>query len=206
VPTNKEIDYRLIKTERVMNFRRNILAGLGVIVPLGLAVYVLLKIDEVTRPLMVPLLGRSAPVVGIVLALLGVYLIGFSVTSLLGQFFVRKADHLLARYPGARELYNVWKDVFLNPPEQGGTSLRVVLIPDGEGQRQMIAFTTGKPVPGDEGAICVFVPDAPNPTQGTLFLIPRERVQFSAVNTSEAYKLIVSKGRYLPEGLGKITG
>ena len=69
----------------------------------------------------------------------------------------------------------------------------------------MIAFTTGHPVPGDEGAICVFVPDAPNPMQGALFLIPRDRVQFSTVKTSEAFKLIVSKGRYLPPGLGKIT-
>jgi uncharacterized membrane protein len=203
---HEEIDQRLINTERVMNFKRNIAAGLGVIVPLGLAVYVLLKLGEVTRPLMVPLFGRNAPVVGLVLALLVVYLIGFSVTSLLGQFFVRKAEHLLARYPGARGIYNVWKEMFLNPPEQEGASLRVVLIPDEEGQRQMIAFTTGKPVPGDEGAICVFVPDAPNPMQGGLFLIPRERVQFSEVKTSEVYKLIVSKGRYLPEGLGKITG
>jgi uncharacterized membrane protein len=188
-----------------MNLRRNFAAGLGVIAPLGLAVYVLFKIEEFTRPVTVPLFGRNAPFAGIGLALLGVYLIGFSVTSLLGQFFLSKAERLTARFPGARGIYDVWKEVFLNPPEHEGTSLRVVLIPDEEGQRQMIAFTTGKPVPGDEGAICVFVPDAPNPMQGALFLIPRDRVQFSTVKTSEAFKLIVSKGRYLPPGLGKIT-
>lgn len=188
-----------------MNFRRNFAAGLGVIAPMVLAVYLLLKIEEITRPLTVPLFGRNAPFVGIAIALLLVYLIGFLVTSLLGQFFVSKAERLIAKYPGARGIYNIWKEVFLNPPEQEGTALRVVLIPDEEGQRQMIAFTTDKPVPGDEGAICVFVPDAPNPMQGTLFLIPKERVQFSGVKTSEAFKLILSKGRYLPEGLGKIT-
>jgi uncharacterized membrane protein len=188
-----------------MNLRRNFAAGLGVIAPLGLAAYVLFKIEEFTRPVTVPLFGRNAPFAGIVLALLGVYLIGFLVTSLLGQFLVSRAERLIGRYPGARGIYTVWKEVFINPPEQEGTSLKVVLIPDEEGQRQMIAFTTGHPVPGDEGAICVFVPAAPNPMQGALFLIPRDRVEFSGVKTSEAFKLIVSKGRYLPAGLGKIT-
>ena len=183
----------------------NLLAGIGVALPLGLTAYVIFKVDQVTRPLTEALFGRSAPFVGIGLILLAVYLFGLLVTSLSGQYLLDRVDHLLSRLPGTRQLYLVWKQVLLAPPDHEGTFAKVVLIPDEGGQRQIIAFTSGKPIPGDAESICAFVPNTPNLLQGILYLVRLDRVQFSSVPVAEAVKMIITKGRYLPEGLGRVS-
>lgn len=184
----------------------NLLAGIGVALPLGLTVYVLFKVEEFTEPFTVALFGRSAPFVGIGLILLAIYLFGLIVTSFTGQYLLGKLDHLLSRLPGTRQLYTVWKQVLLAPPDHEGTFSKVVLIPDEGGQRQIIAFTSGKPVPGDAGSICAFVPNTPNLLQGILYLVRADRVQFSSIPVTEAVKMIITKGKYLPEGLGQVPG
>ena len=89
------------------------------------------------------------------------------------------------------------------PSDHEGTFSRVVLIPDEGGQRQIIAFTSGKPLPGDADSICAFVPNTPTFLQGILYLVRLDRVQFSSTPVAEAVKMIISKGNYLPEGLGQ---
>ena len=79
----------------------NLLAGIGVALPLGLTAYVIFKIEEVTKPLTEALFGRSAPFVGLGLILLAIYLFGLLVTSLSGQYLFGRIDHLLSRLPGA---------------------------------------------------------------------------------------------------------
>jgi len=81
----------------------NLLAGIGVALPLGLTAYVIFKVEEVTRPLTMTRFGRSAPFVGVGLILLAVYFFGLIVTSLSGQYLFGKIDHLLSRIPGTRQ-------------------------------------------------------------------------------------------------------
>jgi uncharacterized membrane protein len=184
----------------------NLLAGIGAALPLGLTAYVIFKIEEFTKPLTEALFGRSAPFVGLGLILLAVYLFGLLITSLSGQYLLGRIDHLFSRLPGTRQLYAVWKQVLLAPPDHEGIFARVVLIPDEGGQRQIIAFTSGKPIPGDAGSICAFVPNTPNLLQGILYLVRLDRVQFSSIPVAEAVKMIITKGKYLPEGLGQVSG
>ncbi len=54
--------------------------------------------------------------------------------------------------------------------------------------------------------ICAFVPNTPNLLQGILYLVRLDRGQFSSVPVAEAVKMIISKGKYLPEGLGQVSG
>jgi uncharacterized membrane protein len=61
-----------------------------------------------------------------------------------------------------------------------------------------MGFTSGEPLPDDPEAICVFVPNAPNPIQGRLLILPREKVIFTTLSSDEAFKYLLSTGNYIP--------
>jgi uncharacterized membrane protein len=173
----------------IKHFKRIFFTGLGVAVPLTITIYIILKIAGIFRALTQVLFGRSIPLVGEVLVFLAVYLLGLVVTSLIGQYFIRRIDQILSRLPGSRQIYTVWKQVLLTSTDGEGAFSKVIFIPDEDGQRQMLAFTSGKPIPGDEGMICAFVPNSPNPMQGILYVIRKDQVQFSTIPVADLTRL-----------------
>jgi uncharacterized membrane protein len=64
-----------------------------------------------------------------------------------------------------------------------------------------LGFTSGDCVPNDPTTICVFVPNSPNPIQGKLYFVAREKVQFTTLSSDEAFKLLLSTGNYVPQEL-----
>lgn len=108
---------------------------------------------------------RDKFLAGVLLAVVGVYLLGLAVTSFLGRFALRLADRLLQKVPGLSLLYLAWKDVLVVPPDKAGTFHQVVLVPNPAGGAQ-VGFTSGRPLPGDPRCLCVFLPGFPNPLAG----------------------------------------
>ena len=46
---------------------------------------------------------------------------------------------------------------------------------------------------------------APNPINGRLYFVHREKCQFVDVTPEEAFKVILSTGNYVPPGVGAAT-
>jgi uncharacterized membrane protein len=183
------------------HLRNKLLAGALTAGPIVLVVVGAVWLEEHTKVL-TSLLGLPHfPGLGVVVALVAVYLLGVVVTSLIGGFMVRGMDYLLRRIPGLNLLYRTWKDVLLLPPGKTGVFNQVVLVPGRDSAGKQIGFTSGETLPGTPPRLSVFVPSLPNPLSGQLVLIPTEMCSRLAVTVEEAFKFLLSTGNYVPAGL-----
>jgi uncharacterized membrane protein len=185
-----------------VHFRNKLVAGALAAIPVAVTVFILWYVDSRARAM----LGIDVPFVGIVIAILAIYLLGLFVTSLVGQFLLGITDSLLRRIPGLRDLYRSWKQVAVTSGDHHeGIFARVVLVPDESGRMRMLGFSSGRPIEGDPGVWCVFVPASPNPTSGRLFFVPAAQCVTVDMRPQEALKLIISGGNYVPTAIGAAT-
>jgi uncharacterized membrane protein len=189
---------------RIQNhLRKTFLAGIFAAVPVAVTGFIVWYVDNKTRGISRYLFnGREVPIVGIVIAIGAIYLCGLIATTLLGRFFLRVVDSILSRLPILRQFYIAWKQIALTPGGTEGTFSRVVLIPDETGATHLLGFSSGRTIDGDDQTYCVFVPAAPNPVNGRLYFVRKEKCVFIDVLPDEAFKVILSTGNYIPEAVG----
>jgi uncharacterized membrane protein len=181
------------------HFERKFLAGALAAIPVAVTAFILWYADNELRQLL-PIIRY--PVVGILLALIAIYILGVFVTSLIGRYLLKAVDWILNHLPGLRELYRPWKQIAVSPDLNTGVFARVVMIPDETGRMRMLGFSSGRPIEGTSDTVCVFVPASPNPTSGRLYFVPIQECRFLAVGAQEALKFIISGGNYVPEAVG----
>jgi uncharacterized membrane protein len=180
------------------HFERKFLAGALAAIPVAVTVFILWYVDaEVRRLLPLPY-----PVVGILVALVAIYLLGVFVTSLIGRYLLKAVDWTLNHLPGLRDLYRTWKQIAVTPDMNTGVFARVVMIPDETGRLRMLGFSSGRPIEGSTDMVCVFVPASPNPTSGRLYFVNIADCRFLEVGAQEALKFIISGGNYVPVAVG----
>ncbi len=182
------------------HLRNKLLAGALAAGPIVALIWGAIWLEEHAKPLAGPL-GVYFPGLGTLLAVLGVYLLGLIITSLLGKLLLRLVERVLLRIPGLNHLYRAWKDVVGTPTSKQGVFDQVVLVPTSEGKGAQLGFHSGTGVPGDEQTLCVFVPGSPNPITGRLVLVPRNECRPVPISLEEAFKFLLSTGNYLPPGL-----
>ena len=192
--------------------RRNFVAGLLVIVPVGFTILgVLWGIDQLDK-LILPkvfgffgLEGHQPPLAG-VLVTLGLILLGGALArSFLGRGFIRIWERLIDRVPIARSIYSVLKQfmeaIFGLRSRQGFN--RVVLVEYPRRGIWCYAFTTGNvdpPIDGlPKGLIKLFIPSTPNPTTGYYLMVPDDDLVDTGLTVEQAFKLIISAGIASPD-------
>jgi uncharacterized membrane protein len=184
------------------HLRKTFLAGIFAAVPVAVTIFIVWYIDAQTRFISERLFHKAIPFIGVIIAITAIYLAGLIATTLLGKWILRRIDHLLSKVPGLKQFYAAWKQIALTPGGTEGTFSRVVLIPDETNATYLMGFSNGRHIPGDEQTLCVFVPAAPNPVNGRLYFVRRERCQMLDMSPEEAFKVILSTGNYLPSELG----
>jgi uncharacterized membrane protein len=188
------------------HLRQTFLAGIFAVVPVAVTIFIVYWVNLKTSIITAWLFPKHPiPFVGVAVAIAAIYFTGLLATSLLGKFFLRLIDKLLIRLPGFRQLYTAWKQIALTPGGTEGVFSKVVMIPDETGGLHMLGFCNGRTIEGDQNTYCVFVPAAPNPINGRLFFVRREKCQFLDVTPEEAFKVILSTGNYVPPGVGEAT-
>lgn len=174
------------------HLRTTFLAGIFAVVPIAVTAFVIYKVDEYTRVI------SPIPFVGVLVALAAIYLVGLFVTVSIGKYILRRIDGLILKIPVLKTLYESWKHVSFTSDGGEGMFAKVVLIPDESKGLSMVGFTSGQSLPDDPNQICVFVPNAPNPINGRLFFVAKDKVIFTKLSSEEAFKLLLSTGNYLP--------
>jgi len=187
------------------HLRNTFLTGIFAVVPVAVTIFIVWKIESITRVATEYIFDRSIPFVGILLALAGIYVTGLIVSSFVGQWFFRIFDSVLSRVPGLNTLYESWKQIALTPGGTEGTFSKVVLIPSEVGGVQL-GFTSGRSIDGHDATWCVFVPNAPNPITGRLHFLHHSQCTVLNCSTEEAFKVVLSTGNYVPLALGTAIG
>jgi uncharacterized membrane protein len=191
--------------------------GLVVFGPIAVTVYIawwaIDTVDNWVKPL-VPArywpdsyLPFHVPGFGVVIAFVGLTLLGFLTANIAGRTLVRVGEHLLARMPLVRGVYRSVKQIFETLFSQSGTQFRRVgLVEFPSKGSWTIVFISSDPAlsvadalpPGEH--ISVFLPCTPNPTTGFYFFLPADEVIELPMTPDDAAKLIMSAGLIQPEG------
>lgn len=202
-------------------FRRIVLAGFLVTVPLVVSVAALVWIfgiidgltEGFTAPLAEQMLGRVAPatVVRVLAAAMGVVItvlvflsVGAVATNVIGRRIVDRAETWLLMVPVFKTIYAPVKQLVaaFSPDTEGGFK-RVVLVDDPH-RGWVIGFLTKEFTvtreQGTESLIAVYVPTN-HLYLGDVVICPRERAFFPDLSVQEGVRMFLTGGMSLPDEL-----
>jgi len=208
-----------------IKFRKYIVAGLLVWVPLGITILAIkLLVDLLDRSLVLlpppirpeQLLGFPIPGLGIILSAVIILTTGLVVTNFAGRKMVIWREEILDRIPLVRSIYSAVKQVTQTVFSSEKTSFRqVLLIEYPRKGAWTLAFQTGETIENfrkltGEDLVTIFVPTTPNPTSGVVIMVPREDTIKLDLSVEDALKFIMSLGVVTPgsnpKKYSKVTG
>jgi uncharacterized membrane protein len=194
-------------------FRKWLLAGLLVLAPLGITVWVLewvvSTLDQTLHILPAAwqpdhLLGLHIPGLGVLFALVVVLLIGALTSNFIGNELLNWWNALLHRIPVVRSIYSGVKQVSDTLFSEKGNAFRqAVLVQWPREGMWTIGFVTGAPG-GDlvnhlQGEyLSVFVPTTPNPTGGYFVMLKKSDCIVLNMSVDEALTYVISMGVIVP--------
>ena len=196
------------------SIRKWLLAGLLVIVPIAITMWVLEWIvSTLDKTLLIlpaswqpdRLLGIHIPGFGVLLALAILLVLGATASNFFGNKLVNWWHASLNRIPIVRSIYSGVKQVSDTLFSENGNAFRkAVLVQWPREDVWTIAFVTG--VPGGDAAnylrgdyLSVYVPTTPNPTGGYFVMLKTSDCIELKMSVDEALKYIVSMGVVVPE-------
>lgn len=208
-------------------FKRSFIAGILIIVPFGVTIFVLYKLIKwmlfffSTGPAGILRHFIDVPpyvfqglsfVIGILATLLLVVFLGAVTRNFVGRKMLLFGESLISKIPLARPFYVSVKQVvqtfFLASSMQN--MKRVVMVEYPRKGIRVIAFVTGVTEAGrghnmtDRRLVNLFVPTTPNPTSGFYIMVPEEDLQELDISVEEAFQLIVSAG--ISQGDSDVSG
>jgi uncharacterized membrane protein len=190
------------------------LAGLAVVIPVGVTDYILAFIVGMMDSFLAVLPGKAhpdrmlgfhVPGLGVVFTVLLVFLAGLIARSWLGYKVVGAGERLVTRIPVVKNIYQATKqlvDALLGGKVRDFKKLVLIEFP--RTGVYTLAFVTGRTV-GEaqektgEGRLNVFVPTTPNPTSGYYLIVPEEETVDLDMKVEDALKLLISGGLIVPE-------
>ncbi|HWX25256.1 MAG TPA: DUF502 domain-containing protein [Vicinamibacteria bacterium] len=192
-----------------MSLRRTFAAGLLVVLPLFVTVWVLRLVFRTLEgtgiaAVIETLVGRRIPGLGTALTLLAVFLVGLLADNIVGARLVQAFENLLLRVPVVRAIFGPAKQLFMALGAEGSAQ-EVVAVEYPRRGLYMVGFVTRR----EAGSVYVFLPTAPNPTSGFLVICREEEVHPLGIPFETAMRLIVSGGivspglPFLPGAAGK---
>lgn len=137
------------------------------------------------------------PGMGMLSAVVITYLVGLSITTLIGKVLWGLMDGLLERLPALGMLYRTLKQILGYGEGTDALFERVVLVPgrDHVGVELGLVTRTLREVPGQADQVIVFIPAAPTPTSGRVVLLPESQTQQVSMSVHEALKFLVAAGK-----------
>ena len=206
-----------------MHFKKYLLAGLLVWLPLAITVWVLIwlvgALDGVLSGvltaigIMVPTAQTGEVIetlrpmhgLGVVLVVGVLLLTGAMVSNVAGRWWVRQWDRLLSNIPIVKSIYTSIKKVSDTLFSSNGNAFRkALLVQFPLPGSWTIAFQTGSPageVAEHLGSdyLSVYVPTTPNPTSGYFLVVRRSEVRELDMSVDQALTYVISMGAVAPD-------
>ena len=194
-----------IKKSVFAKIRNNFIAGIVVLIPIGITLYLTLFFIRVTGNIIPKELNPNnylpfnIPGVEILIALIFITLIGWLSLSFLGKKFFELFNKILKKIPILRTIYSAIGQMTESFTKTDNKQKSVVLLEYPRKGVWAVGFAT-KENTGiikekvKEELINVFVPTTPNPTSGFLLMIPKKDLIYLDVTFEQASKFIVSAG------------
>jgi len=194
-----------LKKSIFAKIRNNFIAGVVVLIPIGITLYLTLFIIKISGKVIPKginpnnYLPFDIPGVEILIALIIITLIGWLSLSFLGKKFFELFNNVLKKIPILRTIYSAIGQMTESFTKSDNKQKSVVLLEYPRKGVWAVGFAT-KENEGlikekiKEDLINVFVPTTPNPTSGFLLLVPKKDLIYLDITFEQASKFIVSAG------------
>ena len=194
-----------IKKSIFSSIRNNFIAGIVVLIPIGITLYLTLFIIRVSGKIIPKeinpnnYLPFNIPGVEIIIALFVITFIGWLSLSFLGKKFFEFFNNVLKKIPILRTIYSAIGQMTETFTKSDNKQKSVILLEYPRKGIWAVGFAT-KENEGiirnkiGEEVINVFVPTTPNPTSGFLLMVPKKEIIYLDVSFEQASKFIVSAG------------
>ncbi|RFB80609.1 DUF502 domain-containing protein [Methylovirgula sp. 4M-Z18] len=217
-------DVKPVRTGLGARLRAYFFTGIVIVGPVAATAYIAWWFIDTVDHWVTPIVPRAllpdtylpwhVPGIGVIIALVGLTLLGFLTANIAGRTLVRLGERILSRMPVVRGLYKSLKQVFETIFSQSGTSFRKVgLVQYPMPGWWTLVFISSKPgplvsgyLPEGEDFTSIFLPCTPNPTTGFYIYLPTKDVIEVPMSPDTAAKLIMSAGLIQPEGQAMLAG
>ena len=193
------------KVSIVKKIRNYFLAGIVVLIPIGITLYLTLFFIRISGNIIPKeinpnnYLPFNIPGVEIFVALIFITIIGWISLSFLGKKFFELFNNILKKIPILRTIYSAIGQMTESFTKSDNKQKSVVLLEYPRKGIWAVGFAT-KENEGiikekvNEELVNVFVPTTPNPTSGFLLMVPKKDLIFLDISFEQASKFIVSAG------------
>ena len=194
-----------IKKSLFSRIRNNFIAGVVVLIPIGITLYLTLFFIRISSKIIPKELNPNnylpfnIPGLEIIVALFFITIIGWISLSFLGKKFFELFNNVLKKIPILRTIYSAIGQMTESFTKSDNKQKSVVLLEYPRKGIWAVGFAT-KENKGliqekiNEEVINVFVPTTPNPTSGFLLMVPKKDLIYLDVSFEQASKFIVSAG------------
>ena len=186
-------------------FRNYFIAGIVVLIPIGITVYFTIFLISISSKILPKeinpnhYLPYNIPGVEIAISIILITFIGWLSLSFLGRRLLNIFNTILKKIPILRTIYSAIGQMTETFTKTNKSKKNVVLVEYPRKGSWAVGFATKENVgeiskKTNKNLINVFVPTTPNPTSGFLLMFPKEEVIYLDLTFEEASKFIVSAG------------
>ena len=194
-----------IKKSLLARLRNNFIAGIVVLIPIGITLYLTIFIIKISGNIIPKEINPNnylpfdIPGVEILIALFLITFIGWLSLSFIGKKFFEFFNNFLKKIPILRTIYSAIGQMTESFTKTDNNEKSVVLLEYPRKGIWVVGFAT-KENQGiikdkiNEDLVNIFVPTTPNPTSGFLLMLPKNDIIYLDVSFEQASKFIVSAG------------
>jgi uncharacterized membrane protein len=199
-----------IKRSIFAKIRNYFIAGVVVLIPIGITVYLTIIITKISSKILPNEINPNhylpfdIPGLEIIISIILITIIGWLSLSFIGKRLLLIFENLLKKIPILRTIYSAINQMTETFTKDKGNKKNVVLVEYPRKGSWAVGFAT-KDNTGEisqktnRKLVNVFVPTTPNPTSGFLLMFPKEEVIYLDLTFEEASSFIVSAGTSNPK-------
>jgi len=190
--------------------RRQFLAGLAILLPIGLTIYIVWILFNLVSKGFSPLLIRipflrempilMLRVIGLLITFVIIWIIGVVATNIVGRKILKLPEVLLLKAPVVNRIYQTIRQIVQTIIVSKTALRQVVLVEYPRKGFYAVAFVTKIYEEKGKRKFYLLIPTTPNPTTGFFAIVPEEEVIPLKMTVEDGMKLVVSAGIITPEG------
>ena len=194
-----------IKKSLFSKIRNNFIAGVVVLIPIGITLYLTLFFVRISGKIIPKEINPNnylpfdIPGLEILVAIVFITITGWLSLSFIGKKFFELFNNVLKKIPILRTIYSAIGQMTESFTKSDNKQKSVVLLEYPRKGVWAVGFAT-KENQGlikekvNQNLVNVFVPTTPNPTSGFLLMVPKNDLIFLDISFEQASKFIVSAG------------
>lgn len=201
-----------MKPSFLSRLKHVLLAGLFIVAPASLTfiliAWLVAGIEGILSPVVMGLIGRAVPGLGLIAALLIILTAGLLGTNVLGRHIIALIEELLLRIPGFNWVYRTVKQLSTAfRPDTAADFRGVVLIEYPRPEVYSLGFVTNELTLGEgpqaRRMVCVYVPTN-HIYVGDHVLVPVDKVLATGLSQQDGAQAVLSAGASLPPRLAPV--